>query len=129
MAAFTTACPRNCYSTCGMRVEKEDGKLRLLEAHPDNAATSAGLCLKGLSYIERVYSPDRLLHPLRRTTDGSFERIGWEEALEIIAGHLESIREQYGPKSVFFYAGSGTKGLMNGVALDFWRLFGGCTTT
>ena len=72
--AFTTACPRNCYSTCGMQVTKEDGKLRLLETHPDNLATSEGLCLKGLSYIERVYSPDRLLHPLKRTTDGGFEQ-------------------------------------------------------
>ncbi|MGB6363540.1 MAG: molybdopterin-dependent oxidoreductase, partial [Thermoanaerobaculia bacterium] len=129
MDVFTTACPRNCYSTCGMRVTKEDGKLRLLEAHPDNLATSKGLCLKGLSYIERVYSPDRLHHPLQRQKDGSFERIGWEEALETIALRLESVRERYGPRSVFFYAGSGTKGLMNGVALDFWRLFGGCTTT
>ena len=129
MVAFTTACPRNCYSTCGMRVTKEEGKLRLLETHPDNAATSEGLCLKGLSYIERVYSPDRLLHPLKRATDGGFERIGWEEAFETIAERLRSVRERYGPRSVFFYAGSGTKGLMNGVALDFWRLFGGCTTT
>jgi anaerobic selenocysteine-containing dehydrogenase len=112
-----------------MRVTVEEGRLRLLESHSENRATSEGLCLKGQSYIERVYSTDRVLYPLRRVTDGSFERISWEEALGVIAERLGAIRDQYGPKSVLFYSGSGTKGLMNDVALDFWRLFGGCTTT
>ncbi|MGB5659455.1 MAG: molybdopterin-dependent oxidoreductase, partial [Thermoanaerobaculia bacterium] len=129
MSVHTTACPRNCYSTCGMRVTVEEGKLRLLESHPENRATSEGLCLKGQSYIERVYSADRLLHPLLRTADGSFERISWDQALSVMAERFGSIRDRYGPQSVLFYAGSGTKGLMNDVALDFWRLFGGCTTT
>jgi anaerobic selenocysteine-containing dehydrogenase len=129
MSVHTTACPRNCYSTCGMRVTVEEGKLRLLEAHPSNRATSEGLCLKGQSYIERVYSADRLLHPMRRREDGRFERIAWDEALRLMAERLAGVRDRYGPRSVLFYSGSGTKGLMNDVALDFWRLFGGCTTT
>jgi anaerobic selenocysteine-containing dehydrogenase len=112
-----------------MRVTVEEGRLRLLESHSENRATSEGLCLKGQSYIERVYSADRVLYPFRRVTDGSFERISWEVALGVIAERLGAIRDQYGPQSVLFYAGSGTKGLMNDVALDFWRLFGGCTTT
>ena len=129
MAVFTTSCPRNCYSTCGIRATVEEGRLVRLEPHEGNQATPEGLCLKGLSYIERVYAKDRILRPLRRTQQGDFEEIEWEEALEIISQRLESVRERFGPKSVFFYSGSGTKGLLNGVALDFWRLFGGCTTT
>ena len=129
MSVHTTACPRNCYSTCGMRVTVEEGRLRLLESHPENIATSEGLCLKGQSYIERVYSADRILHPLRRTKEGSFERISWDLALTILAERLSDIRDRYGPQSLLFYAGSGTKGLMNDLALEFWRLFGGCTTT
>jgi len=127
---FTTACPRNCYSTCAMRVTVEDGRLRRIEPHPGNAATPNGACLKGLSYIERVYARDRLLFPLRRRggTTG-FERVGWDEALDEIAGRLAALRERYGPQSVLFYSASGTKGLMNDVAGSFWRLFGGCTTT
>ena len=58
-----------------MRVSVEDGRLRTIEAHPGNLATSEGPCLKGLSYIERVYAEERLLHPLQRTVSGSFERI------------------------------------------------------
>ncbi len=112
-----------------MRVSVEDGRLRTIEAHPGNLATSEGPCLKGLSYIERVYAEDRLLHPLRRTASGSFERISWEAALDRIAAELTAARENYGARSVFFYAASATKGLMNEVSTGFWRLFGGCTTT
>ena len=126
---FTTACPRNCYSTCGMRVEVEDGRLRAVEAHPGNRATPKGICLKGLSYIERVYSKERILQPLQRQADGRFTTISWDAALDRIAGELIAARGRHGPKSVFFYAGSGTKGLLNRVSLDFWRSFGGCTTT
>jgi anaerobic selenocysteine-containing dehydrogenase len=124
---FTTACPRNCYSTCGMRVTVEGGRLRRIEAHHANRATPEAPCLKGLSYIERVYATDRILHPLRRTKSGSFERIAWGDALDLVASRLRSLRGD--PQSVLFYAGSGTKGLMNGVAKSFWRLYGGCTTT
>jgi anaerobic selenocysteine-containing dehydrogenase len=127
--SFTTACPRNCYSTCGMRVRVEEGRLRGLEAHPGNAATAEGLCLKGLSYIERAYSPDRLLHPMSRTKGGAFERVSWDDALDRIAEKLVRLRERHGPQSLLFYAGSGTKGLMNSVSMEFWKLFGGCTTT
>ncbi len=129
MAVFTTACPRNCYSTCSLRVQVEDGRIRRIEPHPHNPATVGGACLKGLSYFERVHSPDRILHPLQRTPTGEFQRISWEEALDIIVQELSVIRDTTGPQSILYYAASGTKGLLNGAGLHFWRLFGGCTTT
>ncbi len=130
MAYFTTACPRNCYSTCSMKVELEDGRLRRIEAHPDNRATPEGVCLKGLSYVERVHSADRILHPLKRkpyATD--FEKISWDDALDTIAGKLQYFKETYGPQSVLYYSASGTKGLLNSVGGQFWRMYGGYTTT
>ena len=130
MPKFTTACPRNCYSTCGMVVEVEDGRIRRLEAHPENRATPEGICLKGLSYYERVYSPDRILQPLRRNTGtGEFEQISWDAALDLIIENLRRFRSEPGPQSVLYYAGSGTKGLLNGIGMEFWCLYGGCTTT
>ena len=129
MSVHTTACPRNCYSTCGMQVHVEDGAIRRIEPHPGNLATPEGVCLKGLSYVERVRSPDRILTPLRRTSSGSFEPIGWEAALDLIAGQLIRVREASGPQGLLYYAGSGTKGLLNGAGLELWRLYGGCTTT
>lgn len=85
--------------------------------------------MKGLSYVERVHSPDRILHPLQRVSGGRFQRITWDEALDAIAEKLARLREGPGPQSVLFYSASGTKGLLNRVGMDFWRRYGGCTTT
>lgn len=130
MPTYLTACPRNCYSTCTMKVQVENGHLRRIEAHPGNRATPEGPCLKGLSYVERVHSPERILHPLKRISgSGGFAQISWEEALETIAKKLRYFKSACGPQSVLYYSASGTKGLLNGVGANFWRLFGGYTAT
>lgn len=129
MPEFLTACPRNCYSTCAMKVTVENGRLTALEPVPANVATAAGPCLKGLSYAERAHSPDRILHPLRRQPDGTFARTTWDAALEEITTQLKHTRDTYGPQAVLHYAASGTKGLLNSCSIAFWRRFGGCTTT
>jgi anaerobic selenocysteine-containing dehydrogenase len=113
-----------------MRVYIKDERLRMIESHEQNAATPEGICLKGLSYIERVYSPDRLLYPLSRKKDATeFERISWDAAYNILTGQLARIKNQFGAQSILYYSGSGTKGLLNAVGIEFWKLFGGCTTT
>jgi len=113
-----------------MTVTVENGRLRRIEAHPHNQATPEGPCLKGLSYVERTHSPNRILYPLRRrpgTPD--FERMSWDEALDTVAKKLTHYRQEFGPQSILYYAASGTKGLLNSVGINFWRLYGGCTTT
>jgi len=113
-----------------MKVHVQDGRLRRIEPHQGNKATFEGPCLKGLSYVERVHSPDRILHPLRRKSGSAdFEQISWDEALSAITDKLLYYRETFGPQSVFYYSASGTKGLINAVGMDFWRAYGGCTTT
>lgn len=128
MPVFTTACPRNCYSTCGLRVEVEDGRVRRIEPNPDNRATGQGVCLKGLSYVERAVSPHRITRPMARR-NGDFVAISWDEALDRMGSEFEKLRREHGPQSLLYYQGSGTKGLLNSVGMSFWRLFGGCTTT
>lgn len=128
MPVFTSACPRNCYSTCGLRVTVEEGRLKAIEPHPDNRATGTGVCLKGLSYLERVHSPKRLRQPLAKK-DGAFVPVTWDEALDRMASEFTRIRETWGAQAILHYSASGTKGLLNGVGSAFWRLFGGCTTT
>jgi len=112
-----------------MRVTVEEGRVTAIDAHPGNLATPEGPCLKGLSYLERVYSSERILHPLRRVKEGVFERISWDAALDLIAAKLQAAKAKYGPQSILYYTGSGTKGLLNGCGMGFWRAFGGCTTT
>lgn len=129
MPVFSTACPRNCYSTCSFKARVENGKLVAVEPHPDNLATAEGPCLKGLSYVERNNSRDRILVPLQKNKNGNFEKISWEEALSTISGKLKFLKEEFGPKSVLFYESSGMSGMTNGFSSKFWELFGGATTT
>ncbi len=129
MREFITVCPRNCYSTCTFRVFTEDGRVRRILPYEGNLATPEGPCIKGLSYLEREYSSARIIYPLQRQADGSFARIGMEEALDIISGKLLAARDKHGPHSILFYRGSGNSGLSNDIAGSFWKLFGGATTT
>jgi anaerobic selenocysteine-containing dehydrogenase len=126
---FLTACPRNCYSTCSMSVTVEGNRVVKIEGVPSNLATPEGPCIKGLSYVERAHSPQRVVQPMRRGPDGQFRPIAWTDAIELIATKLEDVRARFGPQSVLYYTGSGTKGLLNSAGMAFWRLFGGCTTT
>jgi anaerobic selenocysteine-containing dehydrogenase len=129
MEDFVTACPRNCYSTCSFIVQVENNKIRRILPYPKNLATPEGPCIKGLSYIERTYSPDRIIFPLLRSSNGSFKQITINEALNIISDRLYTIREKYGPKSVLWYKGSGMSGLTNEIGNSFWKAYGGPTTT
>jgi len=122
-----TACPRNCYSTCSFKVWTEDGKLINIDPQPLNMATPEGICLKGLSYVERVNSPRRILHPLKKIS-GQFKQISWNEALNEIAEKLKYFKERYSPQSILFYYASGMSGLLNAVSTNFWKMFGGATT-
>lgn len=129
MQVYTTACPRNCYSTCTFKVYVNKGKVVNLSPHPSNLATPEGICLKGLSYVERANSTDRIIYPHRKVGNGKFKRISWDEAMDAIVGRLKHYKENYGPQSVMFYAASGMSGLINDLSGKFWRaIYGGATT-
>lgn len=129
MEEFITTCPRNCYSTCTFRVRVENKRIKKILPFEGNLATPEGPCIKGLSYLERTYSPDRLLFPLYRDKTGSFVRISTDSALDIVSSRLDSIRSKYGPHSIMWYKGSGMSGLTNEIGSQFWKAFGGATTT
>ena len=126
-----TVCPRNCYCTCGMLVTLDEGdRILSIEGDPGNPATGGHVCLKGLAYARRVTSPDRLLTPLRRSASGrGFEPVGWDDAVRDICDRLTRVRQAHGPEAVLYYEGSGSHGALGGLAMAFWRQFGGCTTT
>ncbi len=126
-----TVCPRNCYCTCGMLVSlDEHDRIVSIEGDSSNPATAGHVCLKGLSYARRVTHPDRLLTPLRRRRAGrAFEPVTWDEALDEIAARLLATRDAHGPTAALYYEGSGSHGALGGLAMAFWRQFGGCTTT
>ena len=90
---FRNACPRNCYDTCGMVTYVKDGVAQFVEGAPESTFTNGGLCVKGHSYIRRLYSPDRIKYPMVQQGRGSgnWKRISWDEAMTRIAEKLIEI--------------------------------------
>jgi anaerobic selenocysteine-containing dehydrogenase len=105
-----------------MLVTVRDGVAVELRGDPDHAFTRGFLCQKMARYLERVYSPERLLFPMRRTGKkgaGQFERITWDEALDSIAEQLMALADSgLGPESVLPYSYCGTMGKLQSSSLD-----------
>jgi anaerobic selenocysteine-containing dehydrogenase len=113
-----SACPHDCPDTCAMITTVRDGKAVEVRGNPDHPFTRGGLCVKVNDYQNRVYSPDRVLHPLKRTGPkgaGRFERIGWGAALEEIKARWSAIIDRHGPAAILPYSYLGTEGLLNGL--------------
>ncbi len=120
------ACGHDCPDTCAWIVRVRDGKAVGLEGNPDHPFTRGVLCAKVNHYLERVYHPDRVLHPLKRVGakgEGRFVRTSWDEALLDIANRWNTIIEQSGPEAILPYSSAGNQGLIQMASLDR-RLFG-----
>jgi anaerobic selenocysteine-containing dehydrogenase len=112
-------CPHDCPDTCAIRVTVENGVAVRVQGDPDHPPTKGVLCTKVARYTERVYHPERLLHPLRRVGakgGGRFETIGWDQALDEIAERLSGIAAR-NPEAILPYSYSGTLGLIQGEAM------------
>jgi anaerobic selenocysteine-containing dehydrogenase len=104
-----------------MLVQVENGRATRLRGDPDHPVTRGFLCGKVAQYLEREYSPDRLLYPQKRVGakgEGRFERISWDEALDAIAKRLGAIAHEYGPEAILPYSYGGTLGMLNGAGMD-----------
>ncbi len=114
------ACPHDCPDTCAMEVTVEDGRAVKIRGADDLPFTNGALCTKVAHYLERVYSPERLLYPMKRVGrkgEGRFERIGWDEALDTIAARFRTIADE-DPRAILPYSYAGTMGLVQGESLD-----------
>jgi anaerobic selenocysteine-containing dehydrogenase len=116
------ACPHDCPDTCAMLVTVEDGRAVDVRGAPDHPPTAGTLCTKVARYLERTYSPERVLHPMKRVGkkgEGRFERIGWDEALDTIAAKFQAIADSpEGPQAIVPYSYAGTMGLLQGSSMD-----------
>ena len=117
-----SVCPLDCPDTCSMKVTVEDGRAVDLRGDADHPFTRGFLCQKMTRYLDRVYSKDRLLTPLKRAGDkgeGRFEPISWDEALDTISAKMaEAARSSDGPQSILPYSYYGTMGKLQASSLD-----------
>jgi anaerobic selenocysteine-containing dehydrogenase len=111
-----SACPHDCPSTCALDVELlDDGRIGRVHGAEDNTYTAGVICAKVARYAERIHHPDRLPHPLRRVggkASGRFERISWDDALDLTAEAMLAAECRYGPEAVWPYYYAGTMGLV-----------------
>jgi anaerobic selenocysteine-containing dehydrogenase len=110
-----TVCPRDCPDSCSLAVGVEAGRVTSIDGSHLNAVTGGYICAKVRRYGERVYGPDRLLHPMVRKGPkgrGLFERVSWDDALDHVASALSTARDQFGGESILPFSYGGSNGLL-----------------
>ncbi len=122
LTVVKNVCPLDCPDTCSMRVTVKDGVAIELRGDSDHRFTQGFLCQKMARFLDRVYSPDRLLQPMKRVGakgEGRFEPIGWDEALDTIARKFAAIAcSTDGPQAILPYSYYGTMGKLQASSLD-----------
>jgi anaerobic selenocysteine-containing dehydrogenase len=123
-----SACPLDCPDACSLDVQVADGRVVKVDGSRLNPVTDGYICAKVRRLPEHLYGPDRLLHPAvrrGRKGEGIFERISWDEALDLAAEKMREARERWGGESILPFSYGGSNGLLTQDTTDarlFWRL-------
>src|SRR6266852_5726915 len=135
------ACPHDCPDACGVLITVENGRATKIQGDPSHPITRGFLCAKVAKYLDRVYSPERVLHPMWRigpkepasagknsagegtraipaATPPAFKRITWDEALDEIAARFRTIVAEFGSEAILPYSYGGTLAVLNGSSMD-----------
>src|ERR1043166_2877122 len=113
------ACPHDCPDACGVLITVDDGRAVKIQGDPAHPVTRGFLCAKVAKYLDRVYSPDRVLVPMKRiapkgpagespASTPAFQRISWDEALDEICSRFRAIAAEFGPEAILPYSYGGT---------------------
>lgn len=104
-----TVC-QGCHCECGVLVTVEDNRIVKIEGDPNHPMNRGFICIKGITYHERVYHPQRILYPLKQSKGNrTWERISWDQALDEIAEKLTNIKEKYGVDAIATMHGTGPR--------------------
>lgn len=122
-----TACSFDCFDACGVLAEVKDGRILRLAGDPAHPFTRGALCQKVNRYLqERYYNAERVVHPLRRTARG-WQRLAWDDALDLAAERLETARRRHGSLTVLYHKGNGSFAGLKVLGERFFNLYGGAT--
>src|SRR6476661_7421062 len=124
-----SACPLDCPDSCSLAVTVQHGKVINIDGSHRSPTTDGFICAKVRKFGDRVYGPDRLLHPAvrkGRKGDGRFGRVSWDEALELIVARMKQATRESGAESILPYSYGGSNGLMTQDNFDatLWRRLG-----
>jgi anaerobic selenocysteine-containing dehydrogenase len=137
------ACPHDCPDACGVLITIDSGRAVKIKGDPSHPVTRGFLCAKVAKYLDRVYSPDRALYPMRRIkpkgngnghvgtaapgrpggaklhdAEDVWRRITWDEALDEITSKFRAISAEFGSEAILPYSYGGTLGKLNYASMD-----------
>src|SRR5262245_28309933 len=122
-----TLCNRDCPDACGIVATVEDGRVTKIRGDKEHPITLGFLCYRTSLFLSTHYSSERLTSPLLRR-NGDFHPISWDEALDLAADRLTTIRRESGPAAIFHYRSGGSLGLLKHLGDYFFERFGPTTT-
>ncbi len=105
--------PPGCHPVgCGMFIYTDkDGNFVKVEGDPDHPISQGRLCPRCLAMGEFLNHPDRIKYPMKRAKEDrgkdAWERITWDEALDILEREVRRIWDEYGPEAIFVSKGTG----------------------
>lgn len=111
----TTACPLDCPDACALTVTLRGGRITTIDGAPDHEITRGYICAKVRGFGKRVYGDDRLLYPAVRRGgkgSGSFRRVTWDEALQLIAARVQEVTDAHGSEAILPLCYGGSNGLL-----------------
>jgi anaerobic selenocysteine-containing dehydrogenase len=125
-------CTHDCPDSCGVLVTVDEltGRAVKVQGDPAHPVTRGFLCGKVARYLDRVYSPERLLYPMKRRAGvakgplpqgheaEAFERTSWDEALALVVSRLHGVAREFGPESILPYSYAGTIGQLGYGSMD-----------
>jgi anaerobic selenocysteine-containing dehydrogenase len=128
-STIRTACPLDCPDACTLDVTVENGRVLKIDGGDANPATRHFICAKVRRFGERIYGEDRLLYPAvrqGRKGQGTFTRVSWPEAVDLIARHMTEIRDEFGAQAILPFSYGGSNGLLTQDTNDaeLFRRFG-----
>ena len=128
-STIRTACPLDCPDACTLDVTVAQGRIQKIDGGDENPVTRNFICAKVRRFGERVYGEDRVLYPaVRRDAkgQGTFVRVTWDEALDLIARRMSEIKAEHGGEAIlpFYYGGSNGPLTQSTNDAELWRRFG-----
>ncbi|MCH7389753.1 molybdopterin-dependent oxidoreductase [Acinetobacter dispersus] len=111
-----------CSRNCGLSVEIEDNQFKKIKGDDDHPFSQGYICQKAARLQHYQQHADRLTSPLKRQSDGSYQEISWDQAIQEIAEQLVQIRNTHGG-TAFASVGGGGQGNHLGAAYGRQLLF------
>lgn len=123
---ISTSCTLDCWDACSIIATVKDRRVISVSGNPRNHVTGGFLCSKGKKHIDMLYNPNRLKKPMRKTHRG-WEPMDWENALDLIAKKLDSLRSDYPTTALLHCFDCGNGGLLKNIDKRFFNAYGGTT--